>query len=133
MEKKRKGRRTASRNPAANAIGRPPTMVADAGLVCDVNFMGEILRRIAGVALLSACFCAVTACAEGWKASEAESRNWLPGAYPHLQRVIVLLRLCQPTRSNGYQTIWVDGSNDDVKPRCLLGNDGQIEIGRAHV
>lgn len=113
-------------------------MVADVGPLCDVNFMGEILRRIAGVALLSVCFCAVTACAEGWKASEAESRNWLPGAYPHLRRVIVLLRMCQPTRSSGYQTIWVDGSNDDVKPRCSLGDDGQIaeirnELRAAHL
>lgn len=100
--------------------------VADIGLLCDESFMGDTLRRITAAISISACFCVVTGCTEGWKASEAESRDWLPGAYPHLQRVIMLLRTCQPTRSNEYRTIWVDGSNDDVKPHCSFGNDSQI-------
>jgi hypothetical protein len=66
-------------------------------------------------------------CAQGWKASEAESRSWLPGASPHLKRVIVLLRTCQPRRPSDYNNIWVDRSNDDERPHCSFGDDSGIE------
>jgi hypothetical protein len=94
--------------------------------------MAKTLRRRLGaggyqrtIALL-ACALSLAACAEGWEASEAESRTWLPGAYPHLKRVIVLLRTCQPRRPNGYNTIWVDRSNDDVEPHCSFGDDSDV-------
>lgn len=70
---------------------------------------------------------ALVGCAQGWKASEAESRNWLPGAVPHLKRVIVLLRTCQPTRPGGYNNIWADGANDDERPHCSFSDDSEIE------
>ena len=70
---------------------------------------------------------ALAGCAEGWKGSEAETRNWLPGAFPHLKRVIILLRTCQPKRPSGYHNIWVDGSNDDEKPHCSFGGDSGID------
>lgn len=79
------------------------------------------------LAALIACVFALAGCAEGWKASEAESRSWLPEAFPHLKRVIVLLRTCQPKRLSGYNNIWVDGSNDDEKPHCTFGNDRRID------
>lgn len=72
------------------------------------------------------CALALGGCAEGWKASETESRDWLPEALPHLKRVIVLLRTCQPKRSSGYNNIWVDGSNDDVRPHCTFSDDKAI-------
>ncbi len=78
-------------------------------------------------AVVSASALALGGCAEGWKASEAESRDWLPGALPHLNRVISLLRTCQPTRPSGYNNIWVDGSNDDELPHCAFGDDSGIE------
>lgn len=76
---------------------------------------------------MSACALALAGCAEGWKASEADSRDWLPGAFPHLKRVIVLLRTCQPKRPSGYNNIWVDGSNDDERPHCTFGDDSGID------
>lgn len=76
---------------------------------------------------VSACVLALGGCAEGWKASEAESRDWLPRVFPHLKRAIVLLRTCQPKRPSGYNNIWVDGSNDDVMPHCAFGDDSGID------
>lgn len=70
---------------------------------------------------------ALGGCAEEWKASEAESRSWLPSAFPHLKRVIVLLRTCQPKRPSDYNNIWVDRSNDDEVPHCAFGDDKAIE------
>lgn len=75
----------------------------------------------------------IAGCAEGWKATEAETRDWLPGAVIDLKRVVVLLRTCQPQRTNGYHTIWVDGSDDDVKPHCGYGDDNQISEIRKHL
>lgn len=88
--------------------------------------MSGACRGITTLVAASACALALAGCAEGWKATEVESRNWLPGAYPHLKRVIVLLRTCQPKRPSGYNNIWVDESNDDERPRCTFGHDSQI-------
>lgn len=86
-------------------------------------------RRWNAFKILSALFCVIAlgGCAEGWNASEQESRQWLLTELPHLKRVVVLLRICQPRRSSGYNNIWVDGSNDDELPHCSFGVDGRIE------
>lgn len=68
----------------------------------------------------------LSGCAEGWNGNDRQSRDWLPEAYPHLRRVIILLRTCQPKRPSGYNYIWVDGSNDDERPHCSFGSDEQI-------
>lgn len=79
------------------------------------------------VSIGAACALCLSGCAEGWEATDAEARNWLPEALPHLERVIVLLRTCQPKRQTGYNTIWLDGSNDDEPPHCAFSDDKGIE------
>ena len=111
------------RSRPANVRFRP---IADIRPRCHAHSMSKAYRRNI-LAAVSACAFALAGCAEGWKASEADSRSWLPEAFPHLQRVIVLLRTCQPKRPSGYNNIWVDGSNDDENPHCTFGNDSGIE------
>lgn len=96
--------------------------------LCDVSLMGNACHRFTKLKSALACTFALTACAEGWNASESASRNWLPVALPHLKRVIVLLRICHPRRASGYNNIWVDGSNDDERLYCSFGPEGNIEI-----
>lgn len=99
--------------------------------LCHACSMSRMHRRV--ILAMSLCAFGLSGCAEGWKASETESRNWLPGAFPHLKRVVVLLRTCQPTRPSGYNNIWVDGSNDDEQPHCAFGDDKGIEDIRAEL
>lgn len=94
--------------------------------LCHPCFMSKSKRRSSWAVLTAFAF-ALDGCAEGWKASEAESRSWLPSAFPHLNRVIVLLRTCQPRRPSGYNNIWVDGSSDDEVPHCVFGDDKAIK------
>lgn len=106
-----------------NVCSRPLLAVRS---LCHTSLMSKLNRRSLW-AVVSAFALALSGCAEGWEASEAESRSWLPSAFPHLNRVIVLLRTCQPRRPSGYSNIWVDGSNDDEIPHCAFGNDKAIE------
>lgn len=86
----------------------------------------RLLIRRTLLALL--CILVTSGCAEGWKASEDEAREWLPGAIPRLQKVIVLLRTCQPRRSGGYNIIWADGTNGGAEPaHCSFGNDDGLK------
>lgn len=105
-------------------VGRRP--LADIRRRCHAPPMSGTYRCSTLAAVAAFAF-ALAGCAEGWKASEAESRSWLPAAFPHLKRVIVLLRTCQPKRPRGYNNIWVDGSNDDERPHCTFDNDSGIE------
>ncbi|MEO9130726.1 MAG: hypothetical protein ABI240_05910 [Sphingomonas sp.] len=66
-------------------------------------------------------------CAEGWKASDQEARQWLPKAAADLKRVIVLLRTCQPRRASGYNIVWADnGNGGDEAIHCGFGGDGGL-------
>jgi hypothetical protein len=66
-------------------------------------------------------------CAEGWKASPQDARNWLPGAVPQLRRVVIGLRTCQPFRASGYNTLWASGSDGGAEAiHCRFGSDAPI-------
>ncbi len=100
--------------------------VANVRSSCDPRVMKRYQRSPIAKLVMILMMLAISACAEGWEASRSEAREWLPENLPYLQRVIVLLGECHPMRENGYHTIWVDGSNDDVALQCKFGSDAQI-------
>lgn len=68
-------------------------------------------------------------CGEGWYADQGQARQWLPTAKPHLEKVLMLLRTCQPryTRSESYRRIWVEDDNGGAGPaHCVSGQYSSI-------
>jgi hypothetical protein len=69
-----------------------------------------------------ACLLPLGGCAEGWKASALETRDWLPGALPDLRQIIIMLRTCQPHRRSGYNVLWAnDSDGGDEQIHCARG------------
>lgn len=67
-----------------------------------------------------------TACGEGQDLSQAEAQHWLPRATPDLEKVIGLLRTCQPRRPSDYHVIWVEGEGGSEVADCSLGKDAAL-------
>lgn len=81
-------------------------------------------RRIHRFCLMIGLLCSVSlgGCAEGWKASAAETRDWFPGALPDLLQIIILLQTCQPHRRSGYDILWAnDSDGGDEQIHCARG------------